>query len=220
MVLTKKLIHCIYPCNFMNYCTFKTEDFLLDPSFVQWARDGENDEFWQTFLIKNPSKTDDVERARLLILAAKSLPVFSLSAESQDSLWERVQQKIADKTEPYSNPVPLLRRIWWVAASILMIGGWLGWQTMHREKSKSVTYEKLIAGTEAKKDYLVEYINGSNKVMPVSLPDGSSVLLKGKSRLGYFKDRFGITKREVYISGEAFFEVARNSEKPFFVNYW
>lgn len=70
----------------MNYSSFKRKDFLLDPSFVQWARDGENDEFWQTFMIKNPSKTDDVERARLVMLAAKSLPAFSLRAESQDSL--------------------------------------------------------------------------------------------------------------------------------------
>lgn len=94
-----------------------------------------------------------------------------------------------------------------MAASILMMAGWLGWQTMHKEKLKSVTYEKLIAGTETKKDLLVEFVNNTNKVIPVSLPDGSSVLLQGKSRIGYFKERFGITKREVYISWRLFLKL-------------
>lgn len=197
----------------MNYSKFTIQDFLMDPSFVQWAREGRNDDFWRKFMANNPSKAEDVEQARLFVQAAKSLPVFELDAESQESLWERVGQKI-DKETP---AVPLLRRTWWAAACILMMASWLGWQVFKKDNSNSVTYEELITATDTQKSDLVEYVNKTDKVLPVNLPDGSSISLKNGSRLSYFKNRFGTTRREVYMSGEAFFEITKNPAKPFFV---
>lgn len=55
-----------------------------------------------------------------------------------------------------------------------------------------------------------------NKLTIYSLADGSKVQLKGKSKL-YIADDFNQSNRTVYLTGEAFFDVARNADKPFLI---
>ncbi len=49
------------------------------------------------------------------------------------------------------------------------------------------------------------------------LPDGTLVWLNAGSRIVYDKN-FGAALREVSLTGEAFFDVARNAEKPFLIH--
>ena len=51
----------------------------------------------------------------------------------------------------------------------------------------------------------------------IQLPDGSKVWLNSGSTLTYDKD-FGKRIREVVLSGEAFFDVVKNAEKPFVIH--
>ncbi len=51
----------------------------------------------------------------------------------------------------------------------------------------------------------------------LKLPDGSDVWLNSESSLTYYKD-FNKGKRNVYLKGEAFFEVESNKKNPFIVN--
>jgi ferric-dicitrate binding protein FerR (iron transport regulator) len=51
----------------------------------------------------------------------------------------------------------------------------------------------------------------------VQLPDGSVVWLNAGSKLTYNKD-FGQHLREVTLSGEGFFDVVKNKEKPFIIH--
>lgn len=47
--------------------------------------------------------------------------------------------------------------------------------------------------------------------------DGTEVFLNADTRIRY-PDRFGIRQREVYLDGEAYFNVSANSKRPFIVN--
>ncbi len=58
--------------------------------------------------------------------------------------------------------------------------------------------------------------NGGSK-STVYLPDGSSVILNTGSKLSYNKD-FGAGTREIYLSGEAFFDIAKNEKIPLVVH--
>jgi transmembrane sensor len=49
----------------------------------------------------------------------------------------------------------------------------------------------------------------------VMLPDGSQVILNGTSELTYDKNNFNASERAIRFEGEAFFDIARNPEKPF-----
>ncbi|MDR0699921.1 MAG: DUF4974 domain-containing protein [Tannerella sp.] len=61
-------------------------------------------------------------------------------------------------------------------------------------------------------EYTVPY--GSKSM--VTLPDSSSIWLNAGSKLRY-SSAFNKSEREVFIEGEAYFKVARNEQKPFFV---
>jgi len=52
--------------------------------------------------------------------------------------------------------------------------------------------------------------------MEFTLPDGSHIILNAGSKLTY-PDKFRNGKRNILLQGEAFFEVARDEEKPFIV---
>jgi ferric-dicitrate binding protein FerR (iron transport regulator) len=51
----------------------------------------------------------------------------------------------------------------------------------------------------------------------VTLPDGTKVWINSGSKLTYDND-FGTTAREVNLTGEAFFDVTHNAEKPFIIH--
>lgn len=57
--------------------------------------------------------------------------------------------------------------------------------------------------------------NGSKTNL--TLPDGTKVWLNGGSKLTY-ESSFGNTYREVSLSGEAFFDVTKNPQKPFIIH--
>ncbi|MFT4156238.1 FecR family protein [Parafilimonas sp.] len=57
--------------------------------------------------------------------------------------------------------------------------------------------------------------HGQNRV--IALPDGSAVILSAGSALDYSKN-FNIKTRDVFLNGEAFFDVQHNASKPFVVH--
>lgn len=63
---------------------------------------------------------------------------------------------------------------------------------------------------------LSEEINNSGAAKKVTLEDGSIVTLQPKAAIA-FPRHFLKNKREVYLDGEAFFEVSKNAARPFFV---
>ncbi len=52
----------------------------------------------------------------------------------------------------------------------------------------------------------------------VELPDGTHIYLNDNSKLDYIADRFDKKRREIWLEGEAFFEVAHNPDKPFIIH--
>ena len=74
--------------------------------------------------------------------------------------------------------------------------------------------EKALSIPESSKNE-ISTKNGSRT--KVQLPDGSVVWLNAGSQLDYGKD-FGTTNREVHLSGEGFFDVVKNPDKPFIIH--
>lgn len=70
--------------------------------------------------------------------------------------------------------------------------------------------------TQIAMDY---YQSGARQRKQMSLPDGSIIYMNSDTKLGIVKATFNKLKREVWLEeGEAFFEVAKNPEKPFIVH--
>lgn len=62
----------------------------------------------------------------------------------------------------------------------------------------------------------IEVLTAMGKKDKVILPDGTQVWLNGQSKLSYSKD-FGLKNREVRLSGEAYFDVVKNENLPFYI---
>lgn len=104
---------------------------------------------------------------------------------------------------------------WLVAAAVLLVFSWVGFQEFTK---KEKFYNKDLV-SNAKKINGEVYEKENLTLMPlfVSLPDKSSVILLPNSKISYSPYQYNKSKREVLLSGEAFFEVQKNSDIPFFV---
>ncbi|MDR6805176.1 hypothetical protein J2Y45_002516 [Dyadobacter sp. BE34] len=95
------------------------------------------------------------------------------------------------------------------ACAVLAIGlGWVGWQYYRSNNG----YNGLVSGKE-----LVERVNTSGKQQVIKLTDGTQVVLYPQSRLS-FAETFPADQRTVYLSGDAYFQVAKDPKRPFLVH--
>lgn len=67
------------------------------------------------------------------------------------------------------------------------------------------------------KTTLNEVVTNADSKSTVYLPDGSYVVLNSGSRLSYNKD-FGVDTREITLTGEAYFDIAKNPKAPLTVH--
>jgi ferric-dicitrate binding protein FerR (iron transport regulator) len=62
-----------------------------------------------------------------------------------------------------------------------------------------------------------EISTGMGQVSVMDMPDGSTIWINSGTKLSY-DNQFGIKNREIKVTGEAFFSVARNEKTPFVVD--
>ncbi len=104
----------------------------------------------------------------------------------------------------------LFRVVTGVAATLLILI--LGWR--YFEKSGVVPDFVASSGTATTAEKQI--VNDGVTTMVYVLPDESRIHLNPGSKIR-FAEKFSGNKREVYLEGEAFFEVARNVNRPFLV---
>jgi hypothetical protein len=100
---------------------------------------------------------------------------------------------------------------WMAAASLILIAASLYFFSYHNSKTKE-RFALLIPASTVVKE------NTSDKPKKIILSDGSAITLSPKSIIHYLAS-FNSSQREVYLEGAAFFQVAKNPEKPFLVYY-
>lgn len=192
-----------------NYHLYQLEDFVQDIYFRRWVL-GQlptEDDFWPTWLASHPAQHETIEQAKALIIAfqCKSIPA------DQDEIRVAID-KILNDTESHPT-VPFHQRTWWrIAASVLLMVG-LGYCIFNRQLSGP---ESLLAKVVHSPLLETEMENTGKAPQEYRLSDGTTVTLYKDSRLRLSSD-FGESKREVYLTGEAFFNVFKDPDKPFLV---
>lgn len=199
-----------------RYRNFSLGEFVWDKSFRNWVLNPtrEDDEVWQTWLAANPDKHEMVDRARQLVLSIRPANAQLPQREKRkavERIVERLEARTLDITERYAVPW-YAGRIARAAATIVLLAG-LGWMFWLRHQGRAVTYDQLVAATGVE---MRETINNTANPLTVSLEDGSRITLDPGSKVGY-PAHFRIGQREVFLSGKAFFDIAKDPAKPFFV---
>lgn len=197
----------------------EVEDFLADKSFRTWVKSEEDLDRWEEWTLEDSKRAKLVEEARLWLLAM-NVPETTLSQSDIQLALESTWNKIERKEIAQKGANSLVLKFWsnyWLsgAAAVLFFGLVASWYYVDSEKTDTtvVTYKELVNENH---EGLVEQTNNTNKSQIITLSDGSSVLLKPNSKLSYPKIFIG-NERKVYLSGEGFFEISKNPQKPFFV---
>ncbi len=191
------------------------EDFLDNESFRAWLHNPtpESDNYWQKWLETHPHKKEHFEMAVSFLLALEGAKE-EISDEYVTAKADAIVTDLADDT-PQQFLIDITKRPFfrWVAVIVLGLG--IGW--FYNQSDSPATYLETIAVADNPGDHpMVKILNPDQKPALVNLPDGSSVLLSQGSTMEYNQD--GPFERKVYLTGEAFFEVVKNPEAPFFVH--
>ena len=194
-----------------RYKNYRFEDFLNDDEFREWAlsRAADADSKWAEIPLRYPDKAEDLERAAAIVREWKKQP-SALSDVQMVSDIGRIMRSIEEPEKKHilRTYAPFVR---YAAAVVLMLGiGWLAWQQTRPAGADAPT-----AYRSGESD--IEIVNDRSSDLEKTLPDGSLVRLSPGSRISYAASFTGSGSRNVSLSGEAFFEVVRDSLKPFFV---
>lgn len=187
------------------------EDFLKDESFISYClRSNEQDiRYWETFIAENPGKRELVAEAvqeyRLLFTALASADVKEQLDDFKKKVEGNEQAPVVEL-----NTIPVRRRwfTWGIgvalatAVVIIAIGSYL----YHHPQPASPA---PIAA--------IRYTCKQGERKSFQFPDGTQVMLNAASEIA-LNNNYGKNTREVFLKGEAFFEVQHNAAVPFIVH--
>ncbi len=182
----------------MNESTQSFESLITSPSFQRYCfgDSGEEKAAWEAWRSAHPDHEALFLEAQSWLLALRGL------AEEDEAAAEFARLK------PQLKPVPAAktRKLWRqprmiAAASIgLALLGFALWQAVWKPAPELV------------------YQTGYGDIHEVVLPDGSQVSLNANTKLRCADDWSNTSHREVWLTGEAFFVVAHDEDKPFVVH--
>ncbi|SFC83618.1 FecR domain-containing protein [Spirosoma endophyticum] len=163
---------------------------------------------------------DDFEKFERIWEAAGEPSATSSGASTVDTnaAWRKVQQKIktvdrkpVTKSEPVIKPLPVQRNdrrvgeyqpLWRLAAFLVLVAG-MGW----------LTFRLQFMSKDHPDRNMVTLTTNEQKISKI-LPDGTRILLNRHSTLRY-PATFADERREVALTGEAFFDVTPDATRPF-----
>ena len=181
-----------------HYCV---TDFVLEEDFQQWVRSPTpaTDAYWREVQLLYPHQEENIEVARKILVSMKFRPIPEENIRSEAML-TKILSKIDEHEHyppPSSAPVAPLAR--WqfaspglrVAASVLLLlGVVLFYHVLQRSQSTHIS-------------------TAYGETKTITLPDGSQVALNGNSTIRYAAHWTPTSAREVWLEGEAYFEVVK-----------
>lgn len=132
-------------------------------------------------------------------------PAFNLESGLSKLYAKMAEQEDASEEEVQERPRYFKISSWMAAAGILLATG-LGYMLVNRQHD----------GRNTARVAMETRTSGSKEVVSIELSDGTQVWLNKNSKIEYPKV-FDGDERQVYLQGEAFFEVVPNPDKPFIV---
>ena len=202
----------------------KLKALLLDDRFVDWVNNPESPYagYWLQWVGERSDNAELADEARQFLMELRSAEMTeeTVTKESEvDRIWENIGMSIDEGAGGDAKIRRNPRRGYWMAAAaitgILLLAG----VAFFRERSLPLASgkkksEQLSAKSSISPE-VVRYNGGENGEL-VFLPDGSKVTLSKGTRISYNRLMNG-KSREVSVDGEAFFDVAKNPTKPFYI---
>ncbi|MEX0883990.1 MAG: FecR domain-containing protein, partial [Cyclobacteriaceae bacterium] len=210
----------------MDISKFTISDFVFDKSFRDWVfgDDPDLESHWQKLIRDNPGKRDNITTARKILIDYQNNGERIDSTELR-KIWEKIDLAtkrfeydfLTHNTSKESNSqlrAIIPRRSYamsqWksVAAILIMVFGlgllinYFQFEKITAPETVSVILEKIETEKGTKSTFVLQ--------------DGTEVMVNAGSHL-QFKKGFDADQRKIFLKGEAYFKVARDTLKPFTV---
>ena len=203
----------------MDYSDFTVEQLASDDSFIHWANrtDADSEKAWELFLSRHPDMKLKAEQARTLVLNLKKAEAMPQSEMQVEKMWRKIEDRIVRDDIRASKEK---RSVWYysygVAAALsLAVLSVAAWRALVPQMSGETSSQP--AGSVSASEY-IEEVNTSGEELRLHLSDGSVVSLAHGSSLRCRRVFTDDDLREVYLTGEGFFEVAKDPTRPFLVH--
>nr|WP_295877457.1 FecR domain-containing protein [uncultured Chitinophaga sp.] len=178
-----------------TYAEYGLDDFLADDYFQEWVKKDrpEDRAFWQRFIDTYPHKESEVREAHSLLSRLKFVETPPDHARYQ-RIWGNIQAGAQASETPQTVVRPMAPRKMWiaVAAAVLILFSLGMWWL----NSRNITIQ-----------------TGQADVQEFALADQSTVTLNANSRLTYRKNFDRTPQREVWLEGEAWFNVSHVTDE-------
>ena len=187
------------------------EFLLMDLNFRDWVIQPkpETERYWKTWLKNNPDKKEDFLLAKELIQKLEFKRV-KVSEERYDKIFEKTllgkKSKYASSNQHFLKKLDLSS--YWRVAAMLVAAAFI---SLLYFSDQFYDAEEMAGQME-----MVTKTNDAGRKSQIYLPDGTIVWLNSQSSIQYKPDFSGST-RSVELSGEAYFEVAKDPSKKFIV---
>ena len=194
--------------------------FLKNDRFIAWVTnpDKELDAYWKKWLEANPHQADDALHAKEFILSL-SIPTTDVQ-DLAESIWQNIDTHIQTKEDNITKTtLPLKKNKWYaivasVAAALIIVSA--AYYFFSNKKNIGSDVQKTIAIQTEISNGTLSRTNTTTENRIVYLVDGSKIILQPGSSIAHItflqKD-----KREITLTGSAFFEVAKDAKRPFYV---
>lgn len=186
----------------------KIEDFIFDESFYEYVA-GTNElsaQYWNKWINEHPEKAEDFQKATNLIRTLLHARKKEAGVDRHEALQEMLS-RIDEMEMNISSRRRFKLPVWLRVAAILVLSFGLAWvwvlsSTLLKAK-ETIVYNEIIVPIGEKSQ--------------VILADGTHVWINSGSRFKY-PDHFGDQSRDVFLTGEAFFDVTKHNNQLFVVN--
>lgn len=211
--------YCIGHRIYMDDRAEKINALLLDNRFVDWVLNPQNPYAhywlqWMAISSENAALAEEAKQFLLELRTAENDSKKEVDEAGIAQMWAHIEHTIGEEPVISSNRF-YKQKTYWIAAAV--VAGLILFSAvllLRQPQQQPV----MASSTLKEKSPSVEVIryNGSEKNELVFLPDGSKVTLAKGARIVYNRLMNG-KKRKVQLTGDAFFDVAKNPEKPFYI---
>ena len=207
-----------------NYSQYTSEDFISDDRFVQWVKFPTNDlqVFWSKFIAEHPEKLNEVNEAieflRLFEDQSPELPKDKLFALNQQ-IKERIDIPISASTvhQIVRSRSRKIRMYSLAAAVVIGLVAFVSWWMISPPATQD-SVQTLTSKQDYSTNHLKEHVIPKGARSRITLEDGTQAWINAGSKLEYSQDFMAGATRDVYLEGEAYFDVTSDKEHPFIVH--
>jgi transmembrane sensor len=179
------------------------EEYLEDPKFLKWLNepDQEIEDYWDQWKTTNPDRQKELDQARAFYTALK-FREFPIDEKKKIEDWQKIltgiNSSVTKRRISFAGFYKAAAAILFIVASVFVL------DSLNRKP----------AGFQQQEIVLIEKETRSGQKLTVQLPDGTIVKLNSGSKLSY-PSEFSANLREVVLTGEGYFQVNQDVDRPF-----